>query len=219
METAPEYKKAMIIDYKHTATYAYGVWKIDETDSILLSMLDQKEWYQPYLESVSSSNRRQEWLACRVLLKELLGYEVEVKYRPSGAPYLSEDNKRISFSHTKGYVAVQVTTANQHLAAIDIEYTSERIKKIKHRFMNEAEEESLDRANETQHLLLHWCAKETLYKLIDRKDIEFRDHLHVCPFPLASSGSLGVYETRTEKAAAFTLKYELTAAYALTYAI
>ena len=50
-----------------------GVWKIEESSEELLSMLEQSSEYLPFLQQIKTEKRRQEWLASRVLLKELAG--------------------------------------------------------------------------------------------------------------------------------------------------
>lgn len=200
--------------FQHTAPLR-GVWKIEESSGALFSLLKNGEEYLPQLENIRTEHRRQEWMASRVLLQELLGYPVRIAYHADGAPYLPDSPLSISISHTKGYAAVLV---QEHPAAgIDIEYRSDRVQKIRNRFMSQEEEEGIDKEHETEHLLLHWCAKETLFKMIGQEEVDFRRHLHVCPFPYTEEGSFNVYETRTEQGTAYTLDYLVTPDFALTW--
>ena len=122
---------------KHTGPL-WGIWKIEESSEVLLSLLRNREEYLPQLELIRTEQRRREWLACRVLLQELTGGPVCVAYRPNGAPYLSGSSLHISISHTKGYAAVLLQ--NRPAAGIDIEYHSGRVSRIRSRFMNPEEE-------------------------------------------------------------------------------
>ena len=128
----------------------------------------------------------QERFASRVLLKELLGEEVRVDYHSTGAPFLACVPLYISISHTKDYVAVIL---DERPTGIDIEYRSDRILKIRSRFMNPEEEAGIDPGHEVEHLLIHWCAKETLFKIIGQEGVDFQKHLHVNPFPYLPSGT------------------------------
>ena len=65
-----------------------GVWKVDETVEQLCSMFHHFAIYEEGFKRFSAEKRRQEWLAVRVLLKELCGEEKEIGYHPSGKPYL-----------------------------------------------------------------------------------------------------------------------------------
>lgn len=198
---------------KHAAPL-WGVWKIEESPDALFSLLENGEEYLSQLEEIHAEQRRREWLASRVLLQMLLGRPVRIAYHPNGAPYLPDSPFSISVSHTKGYAAVLI---QEHPAAgIDIEYRSDRVLKIRSRFMNPEEEAALDREHEAEHLLLHWCAKETLFKMIGREEVDFLKHLHVRTFPYAEEGRFRVQETWTEAGAAYTLTYLVTPDFILT---
>ncbi|MCD7977425.1 MAG: 4'-phosphopantetheinyl transferase superfamily protein [Tannerellaceae bacterium] len=199
--------------FKHTHPVR-GVWKLEETVEELAGMLSNKEWYTPFLESKAAEKRKKEWLACRVLLRELAGEELKVDYQANGAPYVPGSTLQISFSHTKDYVAVILSDVP---VAIDIEYTGDRIRKIRSKFMNPEEEAALDPLHETTHLLLHWCAKETLFKLIRQEEVDFRKHLHIQPFPYHTSGSFIAEETRTPEQINYSLMFIVTPAFVLTY--
>lgn len=194
----------------------HGVWKMEEDSEVLLAMLNRKDDYSAFLNRVSAEKRRQEHLASRVLLKELMGEEESVSYRPTGAPFLANSPQFISISHTKGYVAVIV---DNQPTGIDIEYRSDRVVKIRSRFMNPEEEQGVDPSHEVEHLLIHWCAKETLFKIIDQEEVDFQKHLHVLPFLYAPEGVFIVRETRTPACQEFQLAYKVTTDYVMTWAI
>lgn len=195
-----------------------GVWKIEESEDELLALLDAPDTYRPLLARWQSPARRQEWLACRVLLKTLAGRELRVAYRDSGAPYLPGEPWQVSFSHTRGYAAVLLQTAPA--AGIDIEYRSQRVYKIRRRFLSPEEEfpsPGQPSRAETDHLLISWCAKETLFKMLDEKEVDFIRHLHLLPFPLGREGYLDAYETRTPRRAFFRLAYRVFPDFILTW--
>lgn len=137
----------------------HGVWKMEESSDELLGMLEHKADYSSFLERVSAEKRRQERFASRVLLKELLGEEARVDYHSTGAPFLACVPLYISISHTKDYVAVIL---DKRPTGIDIEYRSDRILKIRSRFMNPEEEAGIDLEHEVEHLLIHWCSQRNL---------------------------------------------------------
>lgn len=195
----------------------WGVWKMEEPSETLLSILRDGDGYLEKLNSLRPEQRRREWLASRVLVQELHGSPVRVDYLPNGAPFLAGSPLHISISHTKGYAAVLL---QEHPAAgIDIEYRSGRVLKIRDRFMTPEEESAIDKAHEADHLLLHWCAKETLYKMLGEESVDFREHLHVHPFPYAEKGRFTVSETRTERRRSFPLHYLVTPDFILTWSV
>lgn len=193
-----------------------GIWKIEETEAEFLTLLNQHEAYLRFANKCKAEARKKEWLATRILLKELFGEELTLAHHPDGAPYLPDRPEiSVSISHTKGYVAVYCRVGDP--VGIDIEYCANRILKIKHKFMSEKELAMIVPENETEHLLICWCAKETLFKLIRQEEVDFREHLHVKPFDYAREGELEVWETKTPQKEAFALHYRVTANFVLTF--
>lgn len=191
---------------KHTSP-CRGLWKIEETADELWELLRQKSVYQPFLSRLRTEKRKQEWLASRVLLENLAGGTVRIGYEPNGSPYLPGSPLSISISHTRGYAAVllQETPA----AGTDIEYRSDRVLKIRHRFLSPAENAAIDPLHAVEHLLVYWCAKETLFKMIRREGVDFISHLHIEPFEYALSGRIEVNETHSSQPVFFRLAYEI----------
>lgn len=206
----------MSLLFKHTEPLL-GVWKMDETSDELLAMLELQSEYQPFLQQIKTEKRRQEWLASRVLLKELAGEELQVAYHADGAPYLPGSSFSLSISHTNGYAAVLLQDRGD--AGIDIEYHSNRVLKIRSRFMSPEEDASVCPDHVTEYLLIHWCAKEALFKMIRQQDVDFIGHLHIEPFTYAGSGQIRAYETRTPHTASYTLHYEVYPAFILVYSV
>lgn len=193
----------------------WGVWRIEESSENLLQLLDNKEWYVSLLERFRLESRKTEWLAVRVLLKRMMEGEFRIDYLSNGAPFLVESQWSVSFSHTKGYVAVQALPMSN--AGIDIEYISDRVLKIKNRFLSVEELSEIDLENEMIHLLLHWSAKETVFKALMQQDVDFREHLHIEPFTVEKRGVMRAYETRTDLRISYDLAYLVTNDYVLTY--
>jgi 4'-phosphopantetheinyl transferase EntD len=189
---------------------------IRESSEELLARLENKDWYIPTLQEMAE-NRKREWLSVRVLLKEIIGMEKQILYTDSGKPYLADQSFHISISHTKGYVAVILD--KEKPVAIDIEQISPRVEKIRTRFMDETEENNLSSKNRIIHLLLHWSAKESLFKILDENDIEFKMQLHINPFEPAINkwAEFTAHETRTGAGHPFLVHYFVDKDYVLTY--
>ncbi|MDR0795352.1 MAG: 4'-phosphopantetheinyl transferase superfamily protein [Tannerella sp.] len=194
----------------------WGIWKIEEKRKDLLHRLDKPEAYLPDLNRFQSETRKCEWLAVRVLLKELTGSEWSVSYRDNGAPYLPGSAYRISISHTKGYAAVLLSPDKS--AGIDIEYCSERIHRIKSRFLNHEELKWLGENPSTNQLLVCWSAKETVFKMMEQKAADFQNDIQVIDFnPLLNTGIVSVKAKITSGSPIFQLKYEITPDYVVTH--
>jgi phosphopantetheinyl transferase len=202
---------------KHTSP-RWGIWKIEEGWEQLLAQFECPALYRPFLDKCLSDSRKAEWLAVRLLLRELTGREMTVAYRDNGSPYLPESDCNISISHTRGHAAVILDCA--HVVGIDIEYRSERVQRIKSRFLHESERDGLRNAS-TEALLICWSAKETAFKMTGRRTADFRKDIRVLPpFELSEpSGCVDVKETLTAASAVYGIKYAVTPAYVVTYGI
>jgi len=187
---------------------------ITETPDELLSQLEQKAWYMPFLAKMGA-HRQREWLTIRVLLKKIFGEERQISYTPAGRPYLAGSSYHISISHTKGYAAVAVD--DTYPVAVDIEQISPRVEKLRSRFMNEREEKNLSKTCPLIHSLLHWSAKEALFKYMDEGDIDFKSQLHIHPFEPAMGEwkDFTAHETRTQQQHHFVIRYVVEKEYVL----
>lgn len=193
-----------------------GVWRMTERSDELLAMLNCQDEYRPFLERVSAEGRRRERLASRVLLARLLGYEACVGYRVDGAPFLPGSPLHVSISHTRDFAAVIV---GERPVGIDIEYRSDRVWKIRERFLSPDELAMLDPSHEMEQLLICWCVKEALFKLLGQQSVDFREHLRVKPFEYRESGELLAQEFRTGKKAVSRFAYRVTPEYVLVYSL
>lgn len=158
---------------------ALGLWKMSKEDETNINGIADDELKQR-LQAVRSSQRRLEMIAVNSLLQAMLGSKAFVlTHETSGRPVLKGYN--IGISHTKGYAAVVLSKTNN--VSVDIEYRSERVNKIVHRFLRKDEV-----ADTTEARLLHWCAKETLYKLLSDEQLQF-DEMFVKPFSIEQQPS------------------------------
>lgn len=192
-----------------------GIWKITETRDELLDMLSlktQEEAHQ-YLSNVKSNRRILEWLSTRLLLQLLTDDDKFIDHTDQGQPFLLDNSFQISISHSKHYVVILLHKDKK--VGVDIENYSDRILKIERRFISERE--YIDPNNRVLHLILHWCAKETLYKLMNSTQIAFKEHLYVHPFQIEDKGMIKASETYTKEKVSFDINYEVTPEFVLTW--
>lgn len=200
-----------------TPSCRWGVWKTDESLEELFAMLPCAEKYREEVRRFAAAHRRLEWLAVRVLLYTLLGEEKEIAYCPSGKPYLADGSASLSISHTKGYVAVALGEPGQEVG-IDIEQYGERVRKVARKFMREDEEASAFRGTDIWSLLLHWSAKEAVFKCLNASEVDFRRHMRMLPFVVCEEGSFSAEEYRTAERRRFAIHYRLFPDFVLTLA-
>lgn len=198
----------------------WGIWKVTESFTELRDKLSADFPYDKELQAMKSPSRRMEYVAVRVLLKILLGKECRISHYSSGKPFLEHESLKISISHTKGYVAVGVHT--QQEVGIDIEQRTEKVCKVRSRFVREDEmpgEAFMSDEERLSLLLLHWSAKETLYKLMNSSEVDFLKHLRIFDFSLSSSGHFMAEEYRTANRNQFSVSYWVHPDFVCTWSV
>lgn len=197
-------------------SFTVAVWKVEESIDELRAMFADFSPYEEAFSRFTSAKRKLEWLAVRALLKELCGEEKDIVYLPSGKPCLKEGSASVSFSHTPGYVAVAYSEKGE--VAVDIEQYGTRVQRVAPKFIRDDERISVQAGDETYALLLHWSAKETLFKLLDEEGVDFIKHLHILPFVPSSEGRMLAEEYRTDKHSSLPIHYHTHPDFVLTYA-
>ena len=102
---------------------------------------------------------------------------------------------------------------------IDVECYGERVRKVAHKFVREDESVSWYKGTETWSLLLHWSAKETMFKCMNTSDVDFRKHLHILPFTVEEQGVFSAVEYRTAEKRNFRIHYYLFPDFVLTLSL
>lgn len=198
-------------------TYQWGIWKTDEAVDELLALLPGRDYYEQELQHFVSPRRKLEWLSVRVLLYTLLNVEKRVAYYPSGKPYLEDGSYSISISHTRGYVAVVLSKVAG--VGIDIEQYGQRIHNVAHKFMRSDEVPTIFQGEDTWSLLLHWSAKEVMFKCLDTPEVDFCEHLHINPFTVQNCGEFNAKEYRTPQQHVFHIHYMVHPEFVMTWQI
>jgi phosphopantetheinyl transferase len=161
-----------------TASVEHISWRVEETAEELRKMLVASLPYDEELSQLKSEARQLEYLAVRVLLRAVCGEEKHISHYSSGKPFLTDGSFHITISHTRGYVAVGLHATYE--VGVDIEYISNRVRKVAGRYMYPDE---LRHSSDTAYLLVQWSAKETMYKLLDEQGVDFLEHLHIIHIP------------------------------------
>ncbi|MBN1791629.1 MAG: 4'-phosphopantetheinyl transferase superfamily protein [Bacteroidales bacterium] len=163
-----------------------GMWKITEDLDQLLSKITLTREELETLERFSYTPRKIEWLSVRVLLKAMTNNELSIYYNGNRKPFIRGNSHYISISHSRDLTSILLSSKMK--VGIDLEYMSHRISSISHKFINENDSITDNEEQKKYHLYIHWCAKEALYKICDKQDINFRDSLTIEPFQPSDSG-------------------------------
>lgn len=195
-----------------------GLWQMDESPEQLYTQYPWLEKYRTDLNKrYKNDGRKLEFLVVRILLREMLQVARcsehqmvkigEITHRPDGKPLLQ--GYHISISHTKGF-AVLILSKN-HQVAVDIEYFSDRVEHITSKFLRKDE-----KASGLDELLVHWCGKETVFKLFSDDHLSF-SQMRVKPFDTMCDWACEIENLKSGKTV--RVDFELTMEFVLTYAM
>ena len=188
---------------------AYAVWNIQETNQVLLDMVEEK------VPDYMNPTRLAEWIVGRILIKSLCGqfgiaYQGLVK-NSSGKPHLVGSNVEISISHSFPMAAAMIHQDSS--CGIDLERTRGKLVRIQDKFVNESEHAYLDNL---EKLCAIWCGKEVLYKIYGRKKLSMRDETFIA---FESDEIMNGRIRKDGKESAHRIHYEAVKDYYLAYSI
>lgn len=218
-----------------------GLWQTTETVDEFFGTYGFLEPYRQHVEtSFKNDGRKKEFLAIHALLHEMLAIcgkphgarrstalqepstalqgqsEASQSLHVADAPMIGHAASgqpllrgyHVGVTHTKGYAALMLSKSCD--VACDIEHFSDRVERIKSKFLRKDE-----KAEDLDSLLVHWCGKETVYKLFPEDNLQF-SQMRVGPFSTMSDWACEVENMkRVEKV---RVDFELTMQFVLTYA-
>ena len=202
-----------IISTPNGSTIAF--WNITENVSDLEKRYKNRTSEKARYLQITSEKRKKEWLATRLLIRAAHSTKAEITYLKTGRPTLKDSTTSISITHSKNNVAIIINKAKN--VAIDLEYHSKKLERVLSRFMNENELNFLKSCPQKEAATLIWCAKETLFKLIDNQGVDFKKDFTTLPFSPMHEGVIMSFINTTTPPLQQPLSYILNTAYALTY--
>ncbi|MDX9904545.1 MAG: 4'-phosphopantetheinyl transferase superfamily protein [Bacteroidales bacterium] len=182
-----------------------GVWKIEEDLPALLEMVEMGPEDKRRYAAFRSTSRKMEFLSVRALLAEMLDRNARIVYNKNNKPFIKDGSHFISISHSNKLTAIILSTNEK--VGIDLEYMRVNINAFGSRFLNRREKITRRWADRTYHLYIHWCAKETIYKICDKEGINIVNDITIEPFNVKESGEIKGYVKNERIDDNFTLYY------------
>lgn len=191
---------AMVMRIRSGCDAQLALWRMDEEVSHF-SYLGAV--YDDVLGTYAHDKRRLEVLCTYATLFEMTGdASLRITHLSSGRPVCTSSatgrQLYISITHTVGWVAIILSES--HAVAVDIEYPSDRVRRIASRFLRSDEPFAL-----LPQLQVCWCAKEVAYKYFSALHLGL-DEMRVSPFTLSADalsssveGLSDTADTRPEK--------------------
>ncbi len=168
----------------------WGIWEITETLEELYALWTPNEHDTAYFLGISHEGRKIQSVASRVLVKYLL-QQWDTAYwgigkNVEGQPWLVNTNYYVSVSHTEHYASA-IIHKHTHVG-IDMEPLKEKLRYVMPRILTPDEWQAAQ--TDIEKLGVYWCAKEALYKLHGRRQLSFREHIHLKDFEMQKNGTL-----------------------------
>ncbi len=192
-----------------------GLWKIEEELDQLFSIASLDDDEKNTLYQFKNYFRQLEWLSVRALLNILTGKDSKIIYNTEHKPFIMDGSYNISISHSHKLTSILLSKNKK--VGIDLEFMSHRINKIAYKFINKNENITNDKSLEQLHLYIHWCAKEALYKICDKKNINFKDNLTIKPFDIFQTGVINGIHHNKDIYEEYNLNYLVMDNYVIVY--
>jgi 4'-phosphopantetheinyl transferase len=187
-----------------------ALWRIEESKDNLFSMLPQ-----PWKDQLNYNQLSPHNIAARILAHKLCPDFDCFEKDSFGKPYFESKNLKISITHSGNFAGFMYTSDDS--CGIDIELISDRINRIKHKFLGEKENqfESLG----LKGLYLVWCAKEALYKYYGLKGLDFKKNLKVDYTSIQTSGEITGRISKEDFQITLNLHYQFFDEYLLIHTL
>lgn len=189
-----------------------GIWHLEEPETFFASGTRISC-------HITHPHKRLQHLAARYMLKALEPEFPlsEIALAPSGKPYLPADDMYFSLAHSRDY-AVAITS-RKYAVGIDVEEISPKIERVATKFLNPAELGFLDRDRQREQLTVCWSAKEAVYKWYGAGGIDFRQHMHLQPFPLMKYGAVTCLFNKDKIEKTLSVFYQIENDFVLTWLV
>ena len=183
-----------------------GVWQITETEEELRELASLPSDEEEEISFIGSESLRKQRLAVRALLCELFGEKVYLSHHDNGKPYLENNPVNISITHTEKYVAVILH--EEENVGIDIESLDRDFSAVEKKALSEDEIDDLEDEKRNEQLAIYWCAKEAVFKLLSRYNVDFAEQIEIERFRPRGEGELeATFTSKKDDEEEFDLEY------------
>ena len=183
-----------------------GVWQITETEEELKELSSTPSDEMEEISFIRSESLRKQRLAVRALLNTLFDDKVYLSHHDNGKPYLENNPVNISITHTEKYVAVILH--EEENVGIDIESLDRDFSAVEKKALSEDEIDDLEDDKRNEQLAIYWCAKEAVFKLLSRYNVDFAEQIEIERFRPRGEGELeATFTGKKDEEEAFDLEY------------
>ena len=182
-----------------------GVWQITETEEELKELSSTPSDEMEEISFIRSESLRKQRLAVRALLNTMFDEKVYLSHHDNGKPYIENNPVNISITHTAKYVAVILH--EEENVGIDIESLDRDFSVVEKKALSEDEIDDLEDEKRNEQLAIYWCAKEAIFKLLSRYNVDFAEQIEIERFRLRGEGDLEATFSAKNEEEEFDLEY------------
>ena len=183
-----------------------GVWQITETEEELIELSSTPSDEMEEISFIRSESLRKQRLAVRALLNTLFDEKVYLSHHDNGKPYLENNPVNISITHTEKYVAVILH--EEENVGIDLESLDRDFSAVEKKALSEDEIDDLEDEKRNEQLAIYWCAKEAVFKLLSRYNVDFAEQIEIERFRPRGEGELeATFTSKKDDEEEFDLEY------------
>ena len=183
-----------------------GVWQITETEEELKELSSTPSDEMEEISFIRSESLRKQRLAVRALLNTLFDDKVYLSHHDNGKPYLENNPVNSSITHTEKYVAVILH--EEENVGIDIESLDRDFSAVEKKALSEDEIDDLEDEKRNEQLAIYWCAKEAVFKLLSRYNVDFAEQIEIERFRPRGEGELeATFTSKKDDEEEFDLEY------------
>ena len=183
-----------------------GVWQVSETEEELKELSSTPSDEMEEISFIRSESLRKQRLAVRALLNTMFDEKVYLSHHDNGKPYLENNPVNISITHTEKYVAVILH--EEENVGIDIDSLDRDFSAVEKRALSEDEIEDLEDEKRNEQLAIYWCAKEAIFKLLSRYNVDFAEQIEIERFRPRGEGELeATFIGKKDEEEEFDLEY------------
>ncbi len=191
----------------------WALWRIEEEEETLTEIVP----FEKISDTITSPQKRLEWIAGRVLAKEVmeamdLNYHGIVKDE-FGKPFPEGYDYQLSLSHSFPFVAVLLDKYES--VGIDLGQPKEKLLRIAPRI--HSEDELNDAGADVIKHCIYWCAKEALIKIYGKKDLIFSENMKILPFQRQTEGNIIGKIIVKDMERVIPLYYQVTSEFVLVF--
>lgn len=120
-----------------------------------------------------SNKRKLEFYFTRLLWLQF-SRDTKITYAETGKPKI--ENGFLSITHSRNIIVIAFSV--NHEIGLDIEHYSDKVLRIRDKFLSHAEQKRFD-TNDIKTMTTLWSIKEAVYKSLNIPGLIFKDHIRV----------------------------------------